>query len=107
MINRYLLSRIHNHDQLSFDKSEYLNLPDLQFFIWCQEHYRVNRGVYNTIDCWFYEKGIHFIPHRRIYILAFLDFVKDSGEQDEQHKFIRFGNGGLTEKLRKFLKGLK
>lgn len=42
----------------SLDNSEYLNLPDLQFFLWCQQQYKLNKGVYNTIDSWFYEYGI-------------------------------------------------
>ncbi|WP_338448911.1 hypothetical protein R4Z09_22230 [Niallia oryzisoli] len=103
----YFISRNNDHDQLSFHRNEYLNLPDLQFFLWCQDRYRVNRGVYNTIDCWFYTNGIVSITNRRIYIIAFLDFVLDSGEQDNHYKYIRFGNGGLTVKLHQFTKSIE
>ena len=39
------------------EKSENLNLPDLDFFLWCQQQYKINKGVYNTIDRWFYKNG--------------------------------------------------
>lgn len=84
-------------------QSKYLNLPDLQFFLWCQHHYKLNRGVYNTIDAWLYEYGIVSIIHRRIYIVAFLNFIKENEHLQEAHKFIRFGNGGLAKKLHLFM----
>jgi riboflavin kinase len=85
----------------SLKHSEYLNLPDLQFLQWCQQIYGLNKGVYNTIDRWFYEFGIVLIEHRRIYILAFLDFVKEEGV--EQRKYLQFGRGGLTKQLQQFI----
>ena len=87
----------------SFQRSRYLNLPELQFFHWCQHQYRINKGVYNTIDSWFFQKGIVSILNRRIYILAFLDFVMKTGQHDNQNKYLRFGNGGLTKALQHFL----
>lgn len=86
----------------SLEKSKYLNLPDLQFFNWCNQQYGLNKGVYNTIDHWFYEDGLVHILNRRIYLLAFLEFIKDSGIKQDNHKFIRFGNGGLVAKLQEF-----
>ncbi|AGK53537.1 hypothetical protein [Bacillus sp. 1NLA3E] len=86
-----------------FETSKYLNLPDLQFFNWCNRKYGVNRGVYNTIDQWFYEYGIVEIQYRRIQILAFLEFNKDERLVEDQHKFIRFGHGGLTKRLNEFI----
>lgn len=86
----------------SIDTSEYLNLPDLQFFLWCQQQYKVNKGIYNTIDNWFYEYGIDQIHHRRIYILAFLEFTREEGI--DQKKYLKFGKGGLTRKLYQFTK---
>jgi riboflavin kinase len=85
-----------------FETSKYLNLPDLQFFNWCNRQYQVNRGVYNTIDQWFYEYGIVNIHFRRIQILAFLDFVRDD-MLEKQPKFIRFGHGGLSKRLNEFM----
>jgi riboflavin kinase len=86
------------------EKSEYLNLPDIEFFLLCEQQYRVNKGVYNTIDKWFYHDGIVNIIHRRIYLLAFLEFVTEENSKDDHHKYIRFGNGGLTKKLNQFMK---
>jgi hypothetical protein len=84
-------------------KNGNLNLPDLQFFNWCNQQYRLNRGIYNTIDQWFYDNGITEVLSRRIYILSFLRFVMETKSESEQHKFIRFGSGGLTKQLTDFL----
>ncbi|OAH58795.1 hypothetical protein AWH49_03735 [Domibacillus aminovorans] len=83
--------------------SEYLNLPNVRFYNWCREQYGLNKGVFHTIDDWFYEYGIVNILSRRVYLLAFLEYAKASGMKQEDHKFIRFGNGGLVVKLREFL----
>ena len=87
----------------SFEKYNYLNMPDLQFFNWCNQQFKVNRGIYNTIDQWFYENGIVNIYSRRIQLLAFLDSVKDQLNEPHPSKFIRFGHGGLTKRLNDFI----
>ncbi|WP_051633716.1 hypothetical protein [Bacillus sp. UNC41MFS5] len=87
----------------SLKQNEYLNLPDLQFFNWCNQQYRINRGVYNTIDQWFYAYGFKEILPRRIYLLSFLRFVLDKKLQSDQQKFVRFGNGGLIKQISEFL----
>ena len=89
--------------QNSFKTSKYLNLPDLQFFIWCHQLYQVNRGVYNTIDQWFYDFGIVNIHSRRIQLLAFLEFVKGEGLEQDKQQFVRFGHGGLSKRLNEFM----
>jgi riboflavin kinase len=86
----------------SLKQNDYLNLPDLQFFNWCNQQYRINRGVYKTIDQWFYAYGFKEILQRRLYLLSFLRFVLDKKRQSEQQKFIRFGNGGLTKQITDF-----
>ena len=86
------------------EKSEYLNLPDIEFFQLCERQYRVNKGVFNTIDKWFYHDGIVNIIQRRIYILAFLEFVSGASLKQNHQKYIRFGSGGLTNKLHEFMK---
>ena len=83
---------------------EYLNLPDLQFFCMCQKKYKLNKGVFNTIDRWFYDYGVISVINRRIYILAFLDFVKEFEIDSENCKYIRFGHGGLSNKLNQFIR---
>lgn len=76
--------------------SELLNLPDLAFSRYCQKNYRINRGVYNTIEQWFYEYGLNRVQERRAMILLFL---KQLGTADE--KYI-FGAGGLKQQLQFF-----
>jgi riboflavin kinase len=87
----------------SFKTSKYLNLPDLQFFNWCHQQYRVNRGVYNTIDQWFYDFGIVNIHSRRIQLLAFLEFAKGESLEQDKQQLVRFGHGGLSKRLREFM----
>ncbi|MGJ7912673.1 hypothetical protein [Neobacillus sp. LXY-1] len=87
----------------SFDSSHYLNLPDLQFFAWCNQKYQINRGVYNTIEQWFYDYGVVHIHNRRIQMLAFLEFVTEERHGQIQEKILRFGHGGLTKKLNEFI----
>ncbi|WP_449536252.1 hypothetical protein [Ferdinandcohnia sp. Marseille-Q9671] len=95
--------RVKTREDYSFEQSEHLNLPDLQFYKWCNSQYGVNRGVFNTIDSWFFENGMINIHYRRIYLLAFLDYTLEEGMKQERDKFIRFGNGGLTRELQNFL----
>lgn len=82
--------------------SDILNLPDLHFFLYCQEQYKLNKGVFNTIDNWFYKNGIVNIIDRRIYLLTFLQYVKECNL--ETNKYIKFGIGGLTKKLNEFVR---
>ena len=81
----------------------YLNFPDLQFYNWCNQQFRINRGVFNTIDQWFYDFGITEVILRRIYILSFLNFVREAESKAEQQKFIRFGKRGLVNRLFEFI----
>lgn len=76
-----------------------INKTDLHFFKYCQEQFGINRGVYNTIEQWFYNKEIYEIYTRRKYILEFLKYVfgDDKGTG-------KFGEHGLTLNLKKFLK---
>ncbi|WP_237389529.1 hypothetical protein [Bacillus sp. USDA818B3_A] len=93
--------------QNSLETSNYLNMPDLQFSNWCNSQFKINRGIYNTIDQWFYEYGIVNIYCRRIQLLAFLDSVKDELNESHKSKFIRFGHGGLTRRLNRFIQGVR
>ncbi|GEN36869.1 hypothetical protein [Aneurinibacillus danicus] len=84
----------------SLERENYSHLPDLQFFRYCNYYYGLNRGVYNTIDAWFYKYGIRDILTRRTSIIAFLTFVSD---KENKHKSIQFGSGGLVKKLNEFV----
>ncbi|GAA3331356.1 hypothetical protein GCM10020331_087640 [Ectobacillus funiculus] len=53
-----------------------IHLPDLTFVDLCESNYGINRGVYNTIDAWFYKHGLKDILDRRRNILSFLEFIK-------------------------------
>ncbi|WP_147532854.1 hypothetical protein [Bacillus marasmi] len=91
---------------VDFHSSKYLNLPDLQFFNWCNQIYGINRGVYNTIDQWLFDFGMISIYSRRINLLAFLDSIGQDSQEKERHKLIRFGPGGLTSRLNEFVNQL-
>ncbi|MFJ8244817.1 hypothetical protein [Peribacillus asahii] len=82
----------------------HLNMPDLLFSKFCEEEYKVNRGVYNTIEQWFYNQGVHNIIQRREVILDLFLFIRTS--QNNNGK-IKFGHGGLIEQLNKFWRKYK
>lgn len=72
------------------------------FYHICQQKYHINRGDFNTIDNWFYEYGVSNLVYRRIYILAFLDYIKREKE-GYATRYIKFGNKGLSLKLNEFI----
>jgi riboflavin kinase len=80
-----------------FHSEEIFNLPDFLFSKFCEEKYDINKGVYNTIDRWFYEQGLSHIVNRRTMILSFCQNFCISG-----NKKVKFGPGGLTIKLNLF-----
>lgn len=106
--------RLHNHitmcDITNFSKDKgvfmekfqtdtHLHMPDLLFVRFCEEEYKVNRGVYNTVEKWFYDQEVHNILQRREAILSFFLFVRTCQKSDGK---IKFGHGGLTQLLKKF-----
>ncbi|WNS78031.1 hypothetical protein RRU94_06055 [Domibacillus sp. DTU_2020_1001157_1_SI_ALB_TIR_016] len=80
---------------------EIIHLPDLAFIHFCCEHYGINRGVYNTIDSWFYEQGVEHVIERRRQILLCLRFIKE--KQEDKNGRCKFGNGGLKIKLQEYI----
>ncbi|SIS02013.1 hypothetical protein SAMN05878482_10993 [Peribacillus simplex] len=82
---------------MKFQSEELLNLPDLLFSKFCEDHYYINKGVYNTIDRWFYEQGVSHIVKRRKVVLSFCQSFCISGNEK-----VKFGPGGLTIKLNLF-----
>lgn len=78
--------------------NQVFDLPDLKFVQFCEWKFQLNRGIYNNIDNWFYEKGVKSIVNRRKTIVQFL-FYACSNE-----KKTRFGSGGLKHKLEAFWK---
>lgn len=78
---------------LDQDWQQTVHLPDLHFVQLCEKEFGLNRGVYNTIDFWFFTKGITDIRNRREQILHFLKSVPASSIQKGK---IKFGHGGLS-----------
>lgn len=74
-----------------------IHYSDHSFQKLCEEEYGINRGVYNTIDAWFFETGVENIINRRKEILCFLRFINSNNSSK-----IKFGNGGLVIKLKEF-----
>lgn len=73
-----------------------IHLPDLDFVRFCEQSFRINRGVYNTIDKWFADNQTMNIVWRRTLILRFLYWVTDYLPKEER---LEFGIKGLTEQL--------
>ncbi|PWA07824.1 hypothetical protein DCC39_16135 [Pueribacillus theae] len=82
-------------------ENQLVNYTDHSFQKLCEKKYGINRGVYNTIDSWFYEKGIKNIISRRKEILSFLSFIAYRFSLNQPSK-LRFGSGGLVNKLEEF-----
>lgn len=78
---------------------EILNMPDLLFSRLCEEKYEVNKGVYNTIDRWFYNQGLSPVVERREMILSFIHYISVTENQGNK---VKFGSGGLTKRLDQF-----
>lgn len=79
---------------------EFIHLPDLLFTKSCIKQFGINRGVYNTIDKWFFENGIKNILERRQRIFHFLVWCIQSGLATNGK--IKFGNGNLSKKLMEY-----
>jgi riboflavin kinase len=79
-----------------------LNLPDLSFVRKTEEKFNVNRGVYNTIDAWFYDYGIEDIVERRSHITQFLVYSTKEVENDRLFKRLHFPDG-LTNTLETYV----
>ncbi|MBM4764768.1 hypothetical protein [Bacillus sp. B15-48] len=80
--------------------TEFIHLPDLLFNQLCIKQFGINRGVYNTIDEWFFENGIKNILERRQRIFHFLVWYIQSGLATNGN--IKFGHGNLSKKLREY-----
>ncbi|ETI68298.1 hypothetical protein [Neobacillus vireti] len=79
-----------------------INLPDQLFSRYCKETFGLNRGVYNTIDEWFYKNSAESIEVRRKKILDFLLFYVSSLKNVEECK-IKFGKGNLINLLAEYM----
>jgi len=82
-------------------KSSLYEWPDLAFHHYCLQMYRLNRGVYNTIDQWLYDYGYAAIKGRRKMIVQFLDHMIKL-QEEEGRKYLSFGKGNLAIELSQF-----
>ncbi|MTH55711.1 hypothetical protein GKZ89_20150 [Bacillus mangrovi] len=81
--------------------AETVNSPDLVFQQYCKEVYGVNRGVYNTIDEWFFQAGAVSVPERRQLIVDFLNDLSKAAAGGEAVP-LKVGKGGLVPALHTF-----
>lgn len=81
-------------------KTSIIHLYDLSFINYCEENFGINRGVYNTIDSWFYSHGFENILERRKNIICFLEFIKN--QDHKKRGYFKFGKGGLKIKLEEY-----
>jgi riboflavin kinase len=86
-------------ERMNYDVNTLIHLPDLLFVQWCDTKFGINRGVFNTIDSWFYQKGEKEITRRRRHILKFI--LSLSPHRDKKQK-IKLGDGGLIPSLNNF-----
>jgi hypothetical protein len=85
------------------DKAQIIHCTDMLFQRYCQKKYGINRGVYNTLELWFYNQGIIDIRFRRHIILEFMEYLSRRQEQAMNAKgTVKFGNGGLVQTLDHF-----
>jgi riboflavin kinase len=78
-----------------------IHSPDLYFTQYCEKKYGVNRGIYNTIDEWFFNYGINNILERRQTIVHYLQDLHNQRVKNSTNK-VKFGNGGLSTSLMEF-----
>jgi riboflavin kinase len=82
-----------------------LQYTDYGFYRYCADRFGINRGIYNTVDEWFYHHGYHDnIVERRQQIICFMDFLAGT-ENEESSGKVKIGVGGLRSKFTEFAHG--
>ncbi|VEF46583.1 RNA-binding riboflavin kinase [Bacillus freudenreichii] len=94
VITRLKLSNNDRHRH----QSMLMHVPDLLFTTIINDCFGVNRGVYNTIDAWFWNNGIAPVGARRQTIIHFL--MKNAGPNAK----VKLGPGQLRSKLAQYWK---
>lgn len=80
-----------------------VHLPDLSFSRHCEKEFGINRGIYNTIDEYFFNLGKSEIRNRRETMLLFLRYMERSYSRKVTGK-IKVGRNGLSSRLNEFIK---
>jgi riboflavin kinase len=79
-----------------------VHLPDLSFVRKIEESFYINRGVYNTIDAWFYDNEFLDVTERRTHILNFLQYISANLTEEQSTKRLSFPDG-LTNTLESYV----
>jgi hypothetical protein len=82
-------------------EEQVVHFTDLLFVDYCEKQFGINKGIYNTIDSWFYKNGYVDIIQRRKIMIEFLQFASGSNEGSRK---LKFGHGGLVPKLDDFMR---
>lgn len=77
-----------------------IHRTDLLFHKFIYQEFGVNRGVYNTIDQWFFDHGCINVINRRTEIIHFLHYASNLFGKSE-NKLV-FGSGRLVSYLVKY-----
>lgn len=67
----------------------------------CEEQFGINRGIYNTIEEWLFQKGLIDITMRRSAIYDFLNQSIRKEDRRENGK-VKIGHGNLSRKLNEY-----
>lgn len=88
-------TRLGLYQNVSLD-APVLHLPDLLFTKIINDSFGINRGILNTMDAWFWKRGVTSIESRRTNILTFLR--KNASPTAK----VALGAGQLTRKLEQY-----
>ena len=80
---------------------QYVHLPNLSLIRLCNEKFGVSRGLYNTIDILFYERGFQDVIVRRKAIIEYLQYVQEQNEVVSEK--VKFQRGKLQESIDEYL----
>ena len=86
------------------EQQSVVHLPDLLFVKYCKENFGLNKGVYNVIDEWFYNKNLKNVEIRRQKVLEFLLCFIDAMNKESNMQRVRFGKGELINYLTEYWK---
>ncbi|MEK4023684.1 MULTISPECIES: hypothetical protein [Sporosarcina] len=97
------LTVVSSKDSTNHINESIFHSPDKQFFDFCSVNYRINRGIFNVIDSWFYDYGWIDIITRRKVIVQYLTFLCENEFYNEKKLFLQFGKGGVKGSLILFI----
>lgn len=90
-----------NRRDFQMDK-KLIHKTDLSFQKIIDQQFGINRGIYNTIDHWFFEHGYTNIVQRRSEIIKFLRYISRTLKRSNGK--LRIGSGRLVFFLSEYMK---